>query len=73
MPEHQGGERFEIVLEAQKSDVPPVTRLKGLLKAALRTWGLRCVSVAQEHAGGAKPTSGPVAAADAPAANVGGP
>jgi hypothetical protein len=40
-----GGERVEIVFEAQPSDVPPMTRVKGLLKAALRTWGLRCRSV----------------------------
>jgi len=42
---HMGGERFEIVLDAQASDVPPACRLRGLLKAALRTWGLRCLSV----------------------------
>jgi hypothetical protein len=42
---HHGGERFEIVFEAQRSAVPPRARLKGLLKAALRTWGLRCLSV----------------------------
>jgi hypothetical protein len=45
MPDHQGGEEFEIRLLAQRSDVPPACRLKGLLKAALRTWGLRCLSV----------------------------
>lgn len=45
MPKHMGGEAVEIVLVAQKSDVPPMARVKGLLKAALRTWGLRCVSV----------------------------
>jgi hypothetical protein len=42
---HQVGEGLEIVLEAQRSAVPPLARLKGLLKAALRTWGLRCLSV----------------------------
>ncbi len=43
--EHKGGERFELLLQAQKSDVLPACRLRGLLKAALRTWGLRCLSV----------------------------
>jgi hypothetical protein len=45
MPRHPGGERFEIVLAAQAGEVPPAGRLKGLLKAALRAWGLRCLSV----------------------------
>jgi hypothetical protein len=42
---HQGGERVELIFVAQRSDVPPMARVKGLLKAALRTWGLRCLSV----------------------------
>jgi hypothetical protein len=45
MAEHMGGERVELVLLAQPSDVPPWTRVKGLLKAALRTWGFRCLSL----------------------------
>jgi len=42
---HQGGERVEIILECQRSDVGPWLRVRGLLKAALRRWGLRCLSV----------------------------
>jgi hypothetical protein len=42
---YNGGELIEIVLEAQKSDVSPMVRVKGQLKAALGTWGLRCLSV----------------------------
>jgi hypothetical protein len=42
---HEDGERVEIILEAQRSEVPPWVRVRGLLKAALRTWGLRCLSV----------------------------
>jgi hypothetical protein len=45
MSQHQGGERVEIVLEAQRSEVPPWARVKGLLKQALRTWGLKCITV----------------------------
>jgi hypothetical protein len=46
MPDHthQGGEKFELVFEAQASDVPPIARVKQLLKAALRSWRLRCTS-----------------------------
>jgi hypothetical protein len=44
MPRHRVGERFEVVLEAAPSDVPPAVRLRGLLKLALRAFGLRCTS-----------------------------
>ncbi len=43
--QHKGGETYQIELRAVPSDVPPNCRLRGLLKAALRTWGLRCLSV----------------------------
>jgi hypothetical protein len=42
---HQGGERIELVLMAQPSDVPTWPRVRGALKCLLRTFGLRCVSV----------------------------
>jgi hypothetical protein len=45
MPERRGCERVEIILEAQPSGVPAWCRIRGLLKAALRSWGLRCLSV----------------------------
>ena len=38
-------ERFTIVVEAVPADVPAVIRLRRLLKAMLRGYGLRCVSV----------------------------
>jgi hypothetical protein len=55
-----GGLRVEIVLEAQRSEVPPWARVKGLLKAALRTWGLRCLSV-RDVTPRPSPTASPVA------------
>jgi hypothetical protein len=50
----------EIALQAQASDVPAWMRVKGLLKAALRTWGLRCLSV-RDVTPPATPTGSPVA------------
>ncbi len=41
---HAGGEKFELTFEAQASDIPPIARVRQLLKAALRSWRLRCTS-----------------------------
>jgi hypothetical protein len=46
MPEHQGGEEYELRLRAAPGEVPPAQRLKALLEFAGRHLGLRCVSCA---------------------------
>jgi hypothetical protein len=38
-------ERFELVIESEPSDVPAILRLRQFLKAALRQYRLRCVSI----------------------------
>jgi hypothetical protein len=43
--QHPGGERFMIELQAERSAVPAHVRVRRLLKASLRLYGLRCVSV----------------------------
>jgi hypothetical protein len=45
MPDHQGGERYTVELEAMPDDVPPVIRLRRWLKAALRSARFRALSV----------------------------
>jgi hypothetical protein len=42
--QHQGGEEFELRFIAMGSDVPPISRVRQLLRAALRSWRLRCTS-----------------------------
>jgi hypothetical protein len=44
---HQGGEEFTLVIRALRSDVPPVVRLRHALKAILRTYEFRAVSVSE--------------------------
>jgi hypothetical protein len=39
-------ERFTLTVEALPDDVPAAVRLRSLLKRALRSFRLRCVSVA---------------------------
>jgi hypothetical protein len=41
----QGGEEYLVRLRARPSTVPPLARVKQLLRAARRTNGLRCRSV----------------------------
>ena len=36
-------ERFALLVEIPPGIVPPIQRLRGLLKLALRAWGVRCV------------------------------
>jgi len=38
-------QRFAIVFEAQPGTVPAEARLKGILKLALRGYGLRCLTM----------------------------
>ena len=47
MARHQGGERYEIVLQAAPDDVPPHVRLRTWLKSALRAARMRAVTVRQ--------------------------
>lgn len=42
-------ERFSLTLEATSSTVPAVTRLRRLLKLAIRVFGLRCIRCTQEQ------------------------
>ncbi len=43
---HQGGEQYQLTLEAAPSDeAPPVIRLRSALKVLLRAFGLRCREV----------------------------
>ncbi|HZR55204.1 MAG TPA: hypothetical protein VFB06_37670 [Streptosporangiaceae bacterium] len=42
---HTPKRRYEVVLEALDSDVGPVARLRGFLKASLRAWRLKALSV----------------------------
>jgi hypothetical protein len=48
-------ERFNLTLEALPDSAPAVIRLKRFLKAALRSYGLRCTAAVQLH--GDSPTS----------------
>ncbi len=41
----KSGERFVVELEALPDSVPSAIRLRHFLKAALRSWGLRCRSI----------------------------
>lgn len=43
--QHQGGETYVIELRALRSKVPPINRLRHVLKALLRTYEFRAVSV----------------------------
>lgn len=46
MPRHMGGETFELVLVATPDDhAPPIIRLRHVLKALIRTYNFRAVSV----------------------------
>jgi hypothetical protein len=47
MPQHQGGERFVIELQAQPDDVPPSVRLRAFLKQLLRQHRFRCTGLAE--------------------------
>jgi hypothetical protein len=40
-----GGETYELSLVAQPDEVPPIIRLRHILKALLRVYGFRCVRV----------------------------
>jgi hypothetical protein len=40
-----GGERYELVIEAQRGQVPPIIRLRHVLKALLRAYNFRALSV----------------------------
>jgi hypothetical protein len=44
MPD-QGQPVYRLTLRAQPGAVPPVVRLRRLLKTALRSFGLRCLAV----------------------------
>lgn len=59
--------RYTLILEPVAQGpwrTPPLLRLKALLKAALRGYGLRCTS-ATEHPAPATPDAPPLASADA--------
>jgi hypothetical protein len=58
---HKGGERYELVLVAQPGEVPPIVRLRHLLKLALRGLRLKCVSVREVTI---DPAAAPVEQAD---------
>lgn len=60
MPEHKGGERFTIELEALRDSVPPAVRLRRWLKSALRSARFRALTVRDTT-----PTLPPVAAGGA--------
>ena len=47
MARHEGGERYEIALQAAPDDVPPHVRLRTWLKSALRSARMRAVTVRQ--------------------------
>jgi hypothetical protein len=38
---------FRVMLHAQSADLPPIVRLRQLLKVALRSYGFRCVALEQ--------------------------
>lgn len=42
-------ERFTITIEAAPGPTPAIARLRRLLKALLRSFGFRCVSVQQSR------------------------
>ena len=42
---HQGGEQNRLDLTARPGDVPPVVRLRHVLKALLRSYGFRATAV----------------------------
>jgi hypothetical protein len=48
-------ERFELVIESVPHSIPAVTRLRGLLKIALRAFGLRVVTAREINAADATP------------------
>ena len=58
-PNTPAGQRYELVLEAVPGrwQSPPLCRFKALLKAALRAYGLRCVS--SRELDGKEKTPGP--------------
>ena len=39
------GEVFVVTVRAERHDVPAIIRLRALLNAALRSFGLKCLSV----------------------------
>lgn len=43
--------RYQLVLEPEPSSIPPILRLRKLLKLALRAFGLKCVSAEEIKAG----------------------
>ena len=44
------GERFRLLIEASPGDVPGVQRLRALLKAMLRSYGLRVIEAKETTA-----------------------
>jgi hypothetical protein len=65
------GPRYRLTLAAQRSNVPPIQRLRALLKSLSRAYGFRCI-LAEElptrlspcPQNEAKPKAGPQAAGD---------
>ncbi len=45
----QPRERFALTLEALPDNAPAIIRLRWLLKAALRSYGLHCTAAVQLH------------------------
>jgi hypothetical protein len=45
-------ERYRLDLEALPDDVPPIIRLRRFLKAALRSYRLKCVHAVELHPDG---------------------
>jgi hypothetical protein len=54
--DHDSKDRWEFVVEAEGAGPPAVVRVRRLLKAAIRAYGLRCVSVAEQTQSKAKDT-----------------
>jgi hypothetical protein len=44
MPEHMGGEEYELRIVALRGDAPPIIRLRHVLKALLRAYNFRATS-----------------------------
>jgi hypothetical protein len=44
---HQGGESYRLEIVALSDDVPPINRLRLILKGLLRTYRFRCTSIAE--------------------------
>jgi hypothetical protein len=79
---HQGGERYEVLLEAMPFDTPPAVRLRWALKHFLRSYRLRCCGIREVtprlpslppagYAGGAAGRRAPLAARGARRATPG--